>query len=285
MKLSTYPRAADFLAAAELTLMEEEAKNNLILGIAQQVAMGRSYGEELPWFLTVHDGEALIAGAIRTPPYNVILHCDEDRLEALDRMADHLADEGEQLPGAHGTVSVVGAFADAWACRTGVATRIQMSQRVYLLTEVTAPTGVSGRMRWADEADVGFLKDWLAGFQREAVPGDPVSDPGVVVARLMSAGMFAIWENGKPVSMAASSRGSKNGATVSAVYTPPEQRGYGYASACVAGLSQAMLDAGSAFCTLYTDLSNPTSNRIYQNVGYRPVADFAMYAFESKNEA
>ena len=284
MRLITYPTADGFLAAAEPALMEEEAKNSLILGIAQQVAKGRSYGEEPAWFLTVHDDGALIAAAICTPPYNVILHCDEDRLDALDRVADYLVDVGERLPGAHGTVSVVGAFADAWGRRTGAATRIQMSQRVYCLTEVTTPTGVSGRMRWAERDDVGFLAEWIQGFQREAVPGDPVSDPGVVVARLMDAGMFAIWEDGEPVSMAASSRGSKNGAAVSAVYTPPERRGHGYASACVAGLSRAMLDAGSTFCTLYTDLSNPTSNKVYQNVGYRPVADFAMYTFDPKEE-
>ena len=78
--------------------------------------------------------------------------------------------------------------------------------------------------------------------------------------------------------MAGSSRGTPNGATISAVYTPPEHRGNGYASACVAALSQWLLDDGKHFCTLYTDLSNPTSNKIYQNVGYHRIADCAMIA-------
>jgi len=280
MRLSTYPNADDFLAAAEQALMKDEAKNNLILGIAGQVAAGHKYGEEPAYFLTVHDRDALIAAAIRTPPYNVILCCDEDRLDALERIVERLVSEDEQLPGAHGTVQVVGAFAAAWANRTGADTRLQMSQRVYSLTEVVPPTDVPGRFRWAEEGDVPMLSRWFLGFCEEAVPSDPPEDPEKNVRRLMSKGSFGVWETDKIVSMAASSRGSRNGSTVSAVYTPPEHRSNGYASACVAALSQAMLDAGSAFCALYTDLANPTSNKIYQNVGYRPIGDFAMYTFE-----
>jgi len=279
MKLIRYPTAEAFLTAVEPTLMADEAKNNLILGIAGQVAVGRSYGEGQPYFLSVHDEDRVVAAAIRTPPYNVILYCDPDRRDALERIADHLLDEGEQLPGAHGTVDVVGAFAETWTARTGRAARVSMSQRVYCLTEVTAPVDVPGRMRWAEEQDVPTLAKWFLGFIQEAVPEDPPADPEANVRRFMSRGALGVWETDHIVSMAGSSRGSKNGSTVSAVYTPRENRGKGYASACVAALSQAMLDAGSAFCTLYTDLSNPTSNKIYQNVGYQPVADFAMYEF------
>ena len=280
MKLIRYASASDFLDATEPTLMAEEAKNNLILGIAQQVATGRDYGAEPPYFLSVYEKDRIVAAAIRTPPYNVILYCDEDCRDALERIADHLVDEEEQLPGAHGTVDVVGAFAEAWTARTDRAARVVMSQRVYCLTEVTPPTSVPGRMRWAEERDVPTLATWLLGFTQEAVPEDPPVDPEADVRRFMSRGSLGVWEIDDIVSMAGSSRGSKNGSTVSAVYTPPGNRGNGYASACVAALSQAMLDAGSAFCTLYTDLSNPTSNKIYQNVGYRPVADFAMITFE-----
>jgi hypothetical protein len=80
--------------------------------------------------------------------------------------------------------------------------------------------------------------------------------------------------------MAGSSRGPTNGATVSVVYTPARNRRHGYASACVAALSQSLLDDGYRFCTLYTDLSNPTSNKIYQNVGYRPIEDCTMITFD-----
>jgi len=62
------------------------------------------------------------------------------------------------------------------------------------------------------------------------------------------------------------------------VYTPPEQRRHGYASALVAQLSQGARSAGNR-CLLYTDLANPTSNAIYRAIGYRPVTEVLRYRF------
>lgn len=70
-----------------------------------------------------------------------------------------------------------------------------------------------------------------------------------------------------------------HGARIGYVYTPPEWRGRGYASACVAGLSQRVLDSGRRFCFLYTDLSNPTSNALYQRIGYEHVCNVIDYEF------
>ena len=56
------------------------------------------------------------------------------------------------------------------------------------------------------------------------------------------------------------------------VYTPRERRGRGYASAGVAGVSRIVLAQGARAC-LFTDQANPTSNKIYAALGYRPVVD------------
>ena len=88
-----------------------------------------------------------------------------------------------------------------------------------------------------------------------------------------------IWDDGGPVSTVTKTRHSTHGIVVSLVYTPPAHRNRGYASAAVAALSQQLLDAGWEFCSLFTDLANPTSNSIYQRIGYRPVADFDEYIF------
>jgi len=64
------------------------------------------------------------------------------------------------------------------------------------------------------------------------------------------------------------------------VYTPLNLRGCGYASALVAGASQAQLDSGRTFVFLFTNIANPTANRIYQAIGYRHVRDIDVYEFE-----
>lgn len=284
MKLTTHTTANGFLDAALQPLLREEEKNTLILGISMRVRDGRKYGEEAPFFITVHDGDELIAAAIRTPPYNMILHCEDNQLDALDAIAGHLIESGHPLPGVNGTVEIASAFAEKWRQRTNQPAFVRMSQRIYTLTEVFPPTNVNGHMRWAQEEDVATLGKWFLGFCEEAEPDAPPANPEENVRRFMKTGKLAVWDNDGMVSMTGSSRGTPNGATVSAVYTPPEHRGNGYASGCVAALSQWLLDDGNHFCTLYTDLSNPTSNKIYQNVGYRPVIDCAMVMFDEEKE-
>ena len=279
MKLTVCADASEFLDAAEKPLQEEEAKNNLILGVADRVRCGRSYGDEPPYFLTVEERGALVAAAIRTPPFPLIVSCAEDRLDALDPLVDHLRTADPQLPAVNGEAGVAAAFANRWTERSNGRAEVGMQMRVYVLHVVDPPMDVPGRMRLARTEDVDLIAEWMLGFHEEAGPGDPPSDPRENALRFMESGTLAIWDHDGPVSMAGSSRGSKSGATISAVYTPPERRGNGYATACVAALCQRLLDEGNAFCTLYADLANPTSNKIYQRIGFRPVADAAVYRF------
>ena len=67
---------------------------------------------------------------------------------------------------------------------------------------------------------------------------------------------------------------------INSVYTPKEYRQKGYATAVVAELSRTILNSGKKFCTLFTDLANPTSNSIYQKIGYKIEFDNIRYKFE-----
>jgi predicted GNAT family acetyltransferase len=98
--------------------------------------------------------------------------------------------------------------------------------------------------------------------------------------RTIEEGRLYLWCDKVPVSMAWKARPTKSGVVVSGVYTPPEHRRRGYATCCVAALSQRLLDTGYTYCTLYTDLANPTSNSIYRKIGYQPVCESMMYRFE-----
>src|SRR5205823_10825158 len=93
---------------------------------------------------------------------------------------------------------------------------------------------------------------------------------------------LVLWDDGGPTSVAGFGGATPNGIRIGPVYTPPELRRRGYASALVAALSQRMLDQGRRLCFLYTDLSNPTSNRIYRAIGYEPVCDSKEYRFAAR---
>jgi uncharacterized protein len=166
---------------------------------------------------------------------------------------------------------------------TGKPHRKKRGQRVHRLGEGVSVKGVRGALRRATEADRGLLVGWFAAFAAEALgeDADPRGAARSVDAYLGTEGMgLYLWEErSELVSMAGRSRQTPNGVTVNYVYTPPEHRGRGYASACVAVLSQLILDEGHRYCFLFTDLANPTSNKIYRAIGYEAVCDVDEYEF------
>lgn len=280
-----HPTAAEFLASAEETLLRDEGLHNLILGLASRVRDGRSYGDTPPYFLTVEErGEVLVAAA-RTPPHPLVLAVPSGNATGIELLVDHLLESDPDLPGVNGLIPHATAFATLWAARRPAAVKVAMELRIHELRRVIPPAGVPGFLRPALDRERDLLAEWIQGFQAEAVPDDPPVDPYDILDRFSAApATLRVWDHGGPVSMAGSSRVSARGARVSLVYTPPAHRGHGYASACVAGLSQFLLDQGYAFCTLYTDLANPVSNKIYHRIGYRPIGDAAVYRFSPHSQ-
>ena len=136
-------------------------------------------------------------------------------------------------------------------------------------------------MRQAVAEDLELVSRWMLAFQLEALPRDATALEQTrwqAEARI-EAGDFFVWEDGEPVALAAKSRPTPNGCSIGPVYTPPERRSRGYATALTAALSQRLLDNGKRFTALFTDLANPISNSIYQKIGYKPVCDFSEYIF------
>jgi len=122
----------------------------------------------------------------------------------------------------------------------------------------------------------------MLDFYAEALP-EPADEAetatGIDLSLAGRGRRFYLWDDGQPVAMSGAGGQTPHGVRIGPVYTPPEHRRRGYASALVAAISQAQLDAGRTFCFLYTDLANPTSNHIYQAIGYESVTDALLVAF------
>jgi predicted GNAT family acetyltransferase len=122
---------------------------------------------------------------------------------------------------------------------------------------------------------------WLEAFHAEADHDAPRMDLEAVVRDRVRRGLFMLWtDDGTTVSLAGFHEPSAGVARVGPVYTPPEHRRNGFAGGVTAAASGACLDRGATRCMLYTDLANPTSNGVYQRIGYTPVADAVQYAFQ-----
>jgi len=280
--LTRYDNAVDFLAVVQPHLMRDEAVNNLMLGVTLRLQQHPDRVETPPYLAAVTAADELIAAAVMTSPYNVIVYSEhEEHRAAFAQMADALRAENWSVPGVNGPAHLSEAFAEIWQARTGEAYRADMRLRVYAVRQVTQPIGVAGSLRQATLADLDRVARWRQAFIDEAIPQERESDPHGRARRMIEDGSIYLWEDGEPVSVAMWSRPLLHGITVTMVYTPPHLRGRGYASACVAALSQLLLDQGWEYCTLFTDLANPTSNNIYQKIGYKPVCDYRNFRFSS----
>ena len=268
---------AAFLVAASPLLLADEARHNLILGIAGTLRDHPSYFPQ--HFLWVAEDDDGVQGtAVRTPPYNLAL-ARPRKSDALDALAAGIDD---QLPGAVGALPEVDGFAAAWSARTATTARKGRSQGIFQLDRVDPVSGVSGRMREAETVDRPLLIEWWQAFTEEAHGEAAVDEPAAhsIDHRLGAADAGAVfWEDAGPVSFAAYGNPTPNGIRIGPVYTPPELRRRGYASALVAELSERLL-ADRSFCFLFTDLANPTANKIYEQIGYRRVCEAAEIVFE-----
>jgi predicted GNAT family acetyltransferase len=268
------------LERVETLVLSDEARHNLALGILSTArAQPGTYRDVRGWI--VRDDDRVVAGALCTPPHNLVLGAPL-RMDALDVLADGIEDD---LPGVVGATPEVDRFAGAWATRRGAAVTPVMEQRIYALRELIPPLPTEGAMRLADESDRELLVGWVLAFARETrgKGADVKSMSAAVATRLADpSGGFVLWEAAeRAVSLACFGGTTPNGIRISAVYTPAEHRSRGYGSAVTAAASAMLLDRGHRFCFLYTDLANPTSNSIYMRIGYEPVCDSRELAFST----
>ncbi len=279
MFVRTYGNAAGFLHAMQEWLERDEVANSLMLGICLRLRQGPVAAPAPVYLASVEDERGPLLAAIMTPPYRAIVAGGErECAEALDAVARDLVAGDWRVPGVVGPVHTAAGFAAAWKRISSGPYTISQHQRLYVLRRVQHPRYSPGRLRAAAASEVPLLARWMGAFQEE-VGEDTAPEAEEMVRRRVAAGELYVWDDGRPASMAGKTRPTAHGISVGPVYTPPELRGRGYATSSVASLSQALLDAGRSFCTLYTDLSNPTSNDIYQQVGYRPVCDSDRYDF------
>ena len=269
--------AIEFLDLCGKSLYAHEAEYSLMLGLAEVASRKEDPSGN---FYCVKDGQQIIGSGYVTEKNLILSSMPKEAVRAL---ADQMYFDKMHVPGVVGPVKVIELFAKYWAGVTEQKYSVAMSQKIYKLEKVIPAKAVAGKIHVAGPEYEELVRDWVYAFSVESLPPhEAVPEAAALFAKnKIERKEIFLWldENGKPVCMNASGRPTKNGTSISAVYTPKELRGRGYASALVATTSQVILDQGKKFCMLYTDLSNPTSNKIYQNIGYNEIATSAHYIF------
>ena len=278
-RLRFFSDAREFLERVQPFLLAREAEHCLILGLLEGFCGGERWGSQPPLMALAEDSGEVAGVALMTPPHNLILSWTRDD-EAIEIIVRELQAASIAIPGVNGSVGIVEKFAETWSRLKGCHVRQQYEQRIYRLTRVIERKRAAGRLREPAESDGALIQKWRGAFSIEAEGMEREQAEREAALPLPQSRRLLLWEvGGSAVCMAGFTGRTPNGIRIAWVYTPPENRGRGFAGACVAALSQKLLDEGRKYCFLYTDLSNPISNHVYQTIGYEPVVDSAVYSF------
>ena len=280
---------AAFLAAVGRHLALAPVVSTVVATVAERMARDAAAGLPVPeedWYLVVRDETGSVAGAgMCTAPFEprplYLLPMPDEAAVMLARI---LHARGEQVRAVFGALPAVRLVAEETARLTGGAVEVGQHTRLFELRDLVEARPVPGRLRPATAEDVERASAWFEAFMRDAdeqagrTPGvspHEVPDRAGMLRRIAE-GRVWFWEDaeGRPVHLTGANPVSFGVARIGPVYTPKEERGRGWASAAVAQVARRILEAGARPC-LFTDQANPTSNRIYRALGFRPVVDMA----------
>lgn len=287
MHLELTEDPAAFLDATRAHLAADPVVTTVIASVTERVLAadrrGRPRGDHPCWWAIARDGHGTVVGvAMRTAPFEpfppYLLPMPE---EAAIGLARAVHERGEAVGGVNGALPAARLFAEETAALAGTRVRVHEHLRLFELGELVVPPRPPGRLRRATQDDLDLAVGWFRAFERAAAEqagregthtmGEHFTPEDV--AHRIDDGVW-LWEDerGERVHLTAATLPANGVARIGPVYTPDGHRGHGYAGAAVAEVSRQVVAAGARAC-LFTDQENPTSNRIYERIGYRPVVD------------
>ena len=164
MQLHRFESIDKFWGKTQTYLLQHEAENNVLLGIAHALRYNQTRYPEPPYLVMVEvDGE-VVATAIRTPPHKLLLS-KVSHLDALTLIAEDV--HRELLPGVMGLVPEVEIFLQAWQQLTGQFYQLSKAMKIHQIEAVKPIATATGYLRLATENDRALLVEWLPAFDAE----------------------------------------------------------------------------------------------------------------------
>jgi GNAT superfamily N-acetyltransferase len=289
MELRFYDDPGEFLEVAGSHLAEQPVLSTVMSSVASRIrdqrAAGVAWPEGVPcWFAAFVDRGQVVSTAMRTAPFGdypaYLMPMSDDAAVLLART---LLDRDEPVLGANGALPAVQVFCEEMAQATGRRAAVERHTRLFELGQLKEPAETAGRLRPARLEEQELVTSWYDAFMDDAdeQAGRPAGssvheapEPDEMRRRIESGQIF-VWEvDGVPLHVTAATEPAFGVSRVGPVYTPREHRGHGYASRAVYEVSRLLVERGARAC-LFTDQANPTSNKIYEALGYERLVDMA----------
>jgi uncharacterized cupin superfamily protein/predicted GNAT family acetyltransferase len=273
-KIELLSNVSEFLKLSSEFIYKREAEYSLMIGLCEAKQKIQP-ANDIYKYITITQSGVLQGCAVLTDLNLILTHVSGP---LCYRLAEFCVEQNMNVTGVVGPAHSSEAFTRFYNRVSSSKFLLGMGQKIYKLEQVNAEIlqNAKGELVQAEPNHLGLTTQWLAAFIKEALPHQPTETEALRkdLQNRISKGLVYLWKNseGQMVSMNFVTRPTENGISVGGVYTPPELRGKSYASLVVAASSKIMLDRGKKFCVLYTDTNNPTSNSIYQKIGYKEIA-------------
>lgn len=277
LRLNTFNDIQSFKNEVIPYLEQDEIVNNLALGLLLAVK------NEPPIVMaTLTRDEKIVLVLFQTSPKQIILSkAKELTQEEIQQLSKILDDKLDEIPGFIGEKGLTNQLAKEISILRNKQPFIQMNQRLYGLGKIEKKASNNGRLIKMELENLPLVKEWVYQFCIDINEMMNIEEAEVKAKDLIEKGRVYGWEvDGELVSMANASRPTKTNITINFVYTPLTERKKGYATSCVSALTEIMLNTGLKTTSLYTDLDNPTSNKIYMEIGYKPIMDSIVIHFK-----
>jgi uncharacterized protein len=278
MQLCQFDDSRTFYGWTRDYLLQDEATHNLLLRLCHTLMHDRDRDPE-SYMAVVETNGTILAIALKTPQHPLILSKITDA-DALVMIAYSLYSSGQTLSAVSAPANESYRFAQCWQGLTGSSYNLSMALQVHQLDAVHLQQRSPGRLRGVKPDDRALLLQWHNDFSLEAL-GQVPDDGEHWFNHHLKQGTAYLWQNGETVTVACYGVTSPGAVAINMVYTPPKERKKGYASSCVAALSQWLLDQGNRCCFLFTDQAKATPNKIYRAIGFRPVSEWTNYSFKN----
>lgn len=284
MELHSYQDISEYFNKVENLLLKNESFYNLKLGLVTAIN-NNTIETTNPLYLVVSENHQTIGCALRSN-LDRPLAISKMSKEALEKLVSYLIDQKIILAGIIGEVETVESFKNLWISRQPFNYKLNLHLGVYE-TKTVVDLDHSTELILGSTEHEKTIFNFVKGFCNECFTNTIHTDENIdkLCKRHIENKSIFLLKNklGEIISMAANTRGSTNGGTISLVFTPPEYRGQGLGSSVTAKVAKLILK-DKQFANLFTDMTNPTSNSIYQKIGFKMIGENIHYDFIALNE-
>lgn len=248
--------------------MTNPVKHNIIIG-QLEATLDRNKVLTNTQLFALFENEKLILTAFKNRP-SIVLYGENYTHHHLQHLSDYFKSNEIKLAGAIGEKKLIEDYSKIYTSQYSI-DKTLIGHRLERLLPIKLD---EDKIENCHDSDLEFVAEWLESFGEECnLPHRPQGDELINLAqqRIKRGSMYKWVVNEKPVSICGEIVSNDYLSKISLVYTPPEFRNNGYAISCVWALSKLILERGQKTICLFTDKSNPTSNKIYSQIGYIPL--------------